>query len=135
MTKNNWFIFVLIALIMASTVAAMVANRRQVTAVCKDRRIGMDGAIDVTVESGGLSHEFSLTLFRHRNAGKIRKEIIGEPKQVKLSESKASGDVYKDNNLTLTINKKQSLQNGRMPASLVAYVDGQTVSVPLGCIQ
>src|SRR5580698_8202865 len=50
-------------LVTATTMAAIVAEHMKTVTLCKDIRIGMDGGIDASIESGGLTSRISVSLF------------------------------------------------------------------------
>jgi hypothetical protein len=130
--RKTLLVILFTVLITVSAMAALVANRSRVTAVCKDLRVAMDGAIDATVESAPLTHQHSLTVFKHRTAGRARKEVLAVHSPLHHVREKGK-EVFSDQGLKLVISKKQDPANGRFPASLDTTIDGKKVTLKLGC--
>jgi hypothetical protein len=116
-------------LITASAMAALVAEKMEITKTCNDVRVAMDGAIDATVEKGGLtSPKWVVTLFKHHNYKKYKLDSIEVNPAIGAGDTQA----FVGQNLKLTVSNKIN-KSGRQPASLMGEVGGEKVSVNLGC--
>jgi hypothetical protein len=131
MNTKNLSVVVVLVLITVSAMAALVAEKMRPVKVCKDVRVAMDGAIDAVVENSGLSNRYAVTLFKNKNYKKIKIGTIDVAPEV-VAKGRAA-DSYLGDGLRLTIGKNVNPKTGRQPASLQGEIEGQQVSVAMGC--
>jgi hypothetical protein len=130
---NKGIVVVLAGLLLTfSAMGALMAEKMQVTKVCKDVRVAMDGAIDAVVETGGLtSAKTMVTLFRHHNRQKIKMDSI----EVRPYRDSSGVDTYAGENVQLRVASQINPKTGRQPASLQGEVNGERFQIPLGCMK
>jgi len=121
--------FIMGLLVIASSVAAFVADRKHVMESCKDVRIAMDGGFSAVVESGGLNPTTQMTVFQEHNRRKIKVDKFDVNPQPN-TEGQYS---YLGAKLKLVVHNKVQPSTGRQIASLQGEVKGEKVSATLSC--
>ena len=98
---------------------------------CHDVRVAMDGAIDAVLETSALNDHYAVTLFKIKNYKKVKIGTVDvSPEAVKRARISES---YLGDGLRLSIGSGVNPKTGRQPASLQGEIEGQQVSVAMGC--
>jgi hypothetical protein len=113
-------------------VFALHNNAMNVTTICKDVRLYMDGGVDAEIEEGGLAYHIDAKLFRRSNNHEVylgTYNITEEtPPQSPIETLVAGPDGLK---LSVFKNRPQSIYG--YPAQLEAHLGPEKISVRLNC--
>lgn len=113
-----------------TAMAALVAEKTKVVAVCKDVRIGMDAALQAKVLVAGLSKQFSLEIEKQHYRGNEKVTTI----DVSKDNSSKSSETFAADNLTLVVAKNSDPNTDKYQALMNGEVAGEKIAIKMACV-
>jgi len=128
---NARILIIVGALLCGGAVFALHTNEMNVTTICRDARLYMDGGFDAEIEEGGLAYHLDAKIFRRTNNRDVYLGTYNITAQTPPQSPIQTLVANKDLKLSVFKNRPQNLHG--FPAQLEAQVGAEKISVKLNC--